>query len=226
MKNLVLSILFLCCAGAVTLLAADPWQKKPFTAWNDQDVQAVLKDSPWAHELAILIKGRADDIRDNNPAGGGGGGGGGMGGPGGGGGDRGSLTNSLTVRFVSALPVRQAMARQKFGDQVGTSPVVAKNLSTPDNYYVVGIEGHVPPGDPKDIKAKSALKVGKGKDSITPADVRLENGMIVLFFPREGHPITVEDGEVEVQLALPGQAGPLKRGFKLKNMVYNGKLEL
>jgi hypothetical protein len=50
--------------------------------------------------------------------------------------------------------------------------------------------------------------------------------MVVLFFPRDGHPIVLEDREVEVRVGLPGLAQPIRRAFKLKSMVYEGKLEL
>jgi hypothetical protein len=135
-------------------------------------------------------------------------------------------TLSLVVRFVSALPVRQAMMRARYGDKVGNSPEASKVLSTPDNYYVVALAGlRRPPGDVQAIKEKSALRV-KGKEPFGPVQVQAENGMIVLFFPREGHPIAVEDGEVEVQVRLPSLASPIRRSFKLKDMLYDGKLEL
>ena len=55
MKNRVFAIFFLCGAGAVMLLAADFWQKKPYTAWDATDIQRVLNDSPWAREVEILM---------------------------------------------------------------------------------------------------------------------------------------------------------------------------
>jgi hypothetical protein len=237
MKNRILSVLFLCGAGAFMLFAADSWRKKPYTAWNDEDVQKVLNDSPWARELNINAPtaGSGDSARSNSPlagAGGGpGGGGGGMGGRGrGGGGMEGAGSGAppvrLVVRFVSALPVRQAMMRAQYGDQVGNSPAAAKVLSTPDNYYVVALVGlRRGPGDLQTIKEKSTLRV-KGKDPFGPVQVLTEKGMIVLFFPREGHPVAVEDGEVEVQVRLPDLVGPIRRTFKLKDMVYDGKLEI
>jgi hypothetical protein len=138
----------------------------------------------------------------------------------------GTPTLRLVVRFVSALPVRQAMMRARYGDKVGNSPEAAKVLSTPDNYYVVALAGlRRPPGDVQAIKEKSTLRA-KGKEPFGPAQVRAENGMLVFFFPREGHPVAVEDGEVEVQVRLPDIVGPIRRSFKLKDMVHDGKLEL
>ena len=237
MKNLVLAVLVLCGAGAVMLLAADSWQKKAYTAWDAKDIQRILNDSPWAREVNILLNafgtagGRNDLPTSSNPvAGAGAKPGGGMGGRGGVNagmdGSRAAPTVRLVVQFVSALPVRQAMMRARYGDGVKNSPAAAKVLSAPDNYYVVALAGlRRPLGDVQAIKEKSTLRV-KGKEPFGPVQVQVENAMIVLFFPREGHPIALEDGEVDVQVALPGLTSPIRRAFKLKDMVYEGKLEL
>jgi hypothetical protein len=240
MKNIILSIFLLCAAGAVMLLAADSWRKKAYTAWDEKDVQKILNDSPWAREMDILLgalgtaggrpSGSDDTATSSSPIAGAGGGG--MSGRGGGNarmdgaGSRGAPTVRLVVRFVSALPVRQAMMRARYGDEVRNSPKAAQVLSTPDNYYVVAIAGlRRPPGDVQVVKEKSSLRV-KGKEPFGPVQVQVENTLIVLFFPREGHPVAVEDGEVEVQVQLPGLTSPIRLAFKLKDMVYEGKLEL
>lgn len=229
MRNTIFSVLFLCGAGALVLLAADSWRKKPYTAWDDAEVQKILNDSPWAREVDLISGDSGDVAHSISPLAGGGGGGGegGMGGRGGGNEADGPRAPSLrlVVRFVSALPVRQAMLRARYGDQVGDS-AAAKALSTPDNYYVVALAGlRRLPADVQVIKEKSSLRA-KGKNPFGPALVLTEKGMLVLFFPREGHPVAVEDGEVEVQVRLPDLVGPVRRSFKLKDMVYDGKLEL
>jgi hypothetical protein len=238
MKNLILSLFFLCAAGAIMLRAADPWQKKAYTAWDAKDIQKILNDSPWAREVNVIVVRRAGDSEDlprsSSPVAGAGDMGSGSGGGGMGGRGRNAGMESpggppavrLVVRFVSALPVRQAMMRAQFGDEVGKSPAAAKVLSTPENYYVVGLAGlRRPPRDIQSIKEKSVLRV-KGQEPFGPVQVQAEKAMIVLFFPREGHPIALEDGEVEVQVRLPDFTGPIRHTFKLKNMVYDGKLEL
>ncbi len=150
----------------------------------------------------------------------------GRGAGGGGFGPGGSPTVRFIVRFVSAMPLRHAMARARFGDQVGTSPEASKMLSIPDPFYVVAISGlRRPPKDLEAVKQASSLRA-KGKEPFLPVQARMENGMLVLVFPREGHPFTVEDREVEVQVRLPEMKDPIRRSFKLKDMVYQGKLEL
>lgn len=238
MKNLVFAVVVLCGAGAVMLPAADSWQKKPYTAWDAEDIQRVLNDSPWAREVEILRGALArgstgEDARSSSPVpgvgtspGGGGGGMGGRGGNAGVGGPGGAPTVRLVMRFVSALPVRQAMMRARYGNEVGNSPEAAKVLSGSDPYYVVALAGlRPPPGNVQAVKEKSTLRV-KGQEPFGPVQVRVESGMVVLFFPCEGHPVAVQDGEVEVQVRLPDLASPIRRSFKLKNMVYDGKLEI
>ena len=68
----------------------------------------------------------------------------------------------------------------------------------------------------------------KGKDAIHPdriQPVQTNQGMITVFmFPRTGQPIVLDDKEV----TLHQKMGPMdwKAKFALKDMVYNGKLEL
>ncbi len=237
MMKHISSVVLFCLAGAIMLLAADTWRKKAYAAWDEQDVLKILNDSPWAREVSILLGafgtagGRDDLPTSSSPvAGVGGNPGGGMGGRSGVNagmdGSRGAPTARLVVRFVSALPVRQAMMRARYGDAVEKSPAAAKVLSAPDNYYVVALAGlRHPLGDLQTIKEKSTLRI-KGKEPFGPVQVQVENAMIVMFFPREGHPITVDDGQVEVQVALPGLTSPIRCAFKLKDMVYEGRLEL
>jgi hypothetical protein len=65
--------------AAITLWAADFWTK-PYTEWNEKDIQKLMMDSPWAKKVSVAMS-----MGGGAPgAGGGGGGGGGRGGRGGG----------------------------------------------------------------------------------------------------------------------------------------------
>src|ERR1700740_3149217 len=59
--------------GAVALWAADFWQTKPFTDWDQKEAQKLLIDSPWARRVSI-------SLATNPQSGGKGGGRGGRGG--------------------------------------------------------------------------------------------------------------------------------------------------
>ncbi len=177
------------------------------------------------------------------PAAGGGGGDGGGGGGGGGGamGPSSGMSQDSTsiprvpvlVRWQSALPVRQAMARARWGAEAATSQEAAKLLTATVSYYVISISG-MPGGmlrgaGIEKVKAASTLKIGK-RPPVAPADVRVNVQQpaqieILLLFPRTGeNAITLEDKEVEV-IARLGSLD-VRRKFRLKDMVFDGKLDL
>ena len=261
-----------------SLIAADVWDKKPFTDWSPKEVDHMLTSSPWARETAATLAGgggaggmsggRGGGGRVGGRGGGGGGMGGGadvdasMGGAGGGGGGMGAGGGGMggagggaaaapqtmvLVRWQSALPVKQALVRGKFGSEAATAAEAKSVLANEEAYYVIaveklprmgmgrpgaegrGAEGKGPEGPERmrQMLARSTSLVRKGKEPIKPDDVKMamaEKTMTVYFiFPRT-EAITLEDKEVEFNTKL----GPLeiKRKFKLQDMVFAGKLAL
>lgn len=255
MKRLHLGILVALSLGAGALLAEEFWQKKKFSEWTQKEVQKMLKDSPWARPVEI----RLDVLGGARPGGGGGrrrgGGGGGFpdasvgtGGMGGedagmgGGMGRGAggmsapesvPTMTVHVRWRTALPIKQAIIRARFGDEATTSPEAAKLLASEETHYIVEIAGLPAPMlrvNPAQLQSSAQLRI-KNKPPIEAVDVKAGRDQnlvnLYLIFPRgqEGAPaITVDDKEVEVFL----RAGPLdiRRKFRLKDMVCAGKLEI
>jgi len=136
---------------------------------------------------------------------------------------------SVLVRWHSALPIKEAIARMKLGSEALTSPEGQRLLAPETASYIVGV-GPLPvqmiQKDAATIKSAATLSV-KGKDAIVPADVKLDRqgnaGNLILFFPRT-NPLTVEDNEVEFAFKL-GNLN-IKKKFKLKDMMFDGKLEL
>ena len=239
---------------SLTLWAAGFWEKKKFSEWSDKEVEKIMKDSPWSHTVEIPMGGGGGrgsgggggrggggrrggggggaNISDASNSGGGGGGdiggGGGGGGELGGGGGGGVQTMSLVVRWHSAMPVKQAVARLRFGAEAATAAEAAKVLAPDNTAYVVGV-GPMPMAmlrDPAAFKSSATISV-KGKDPIPAAEVKgdRQGNMVNLyvFFPR-AQAITVEDGEVEFAAKL--NTTSIKRKFKLKEMMFDGKLEL
>src|ERR1700722_698636 len=100
-------------AGATAVLAAEFWQSKPYTDWSDKEVARILTDSPWSRQVPLDM----NAMRANG--GGGGGMGGGGRGRGGGGGRGGTQQRSITIRWVSALPVKQALIKTRFPEKAG-----------------------------------------------------------------------------------------------------------
>jgi hypothetical protein len=241
--------------AAVSLLAADFWQTKKFTDWSDKEVQKILRDSPWARPVEVRLGGGGGAMmggggggRGGRRGGGGGaalpsaesGGGGldegGMGGRGGGGG-MGSIeappTQTVIVRWHTALPVKQAVVRARYGNEVGSSPEAAQILNRQETQYVVGIIGlpmAMAKTNPARLKSNALLRL-KGRAPIAADDVKAapdqRGANLYLFFPKTqpgSHVIALEDNEVEVSLKLGNTE--IKRKFKLKDMVFDGKLEI
>ena len=63
----------------LSLWAADFWQAKPYTEWNDKETQRLLDSSPWARQVEIARMGGGG--LDTPSGAGGPGGGRGRGGP-------------------------------------------------------------------------------------------------------------------------------------------------
>ena len=157
---------------------------------------------------------------------------GGMGGRGGGGGRSGGGQRSsttpgkapeLTVRWESALPIREA--ELKSGDT--SAPAIDE-----DHFAIVvlGVPRRMTDSDEKKLASevkKHALLKREGKKDFKPSDVQVlqrEDGPVFIFlFPRSTE-ITKADGRIE----FDAQIGPLKliEPFNVEEMVYDGKLEL
>ena len=255
MNRLWLAILITLSLGAAALCGADFWTKKKFQDWTEKEAQKMTKDSPWARPVEVRMDagggggmggGGGRGGRGKGGGGGGmpsaasggadeGGGGGGMGRSGGGGaeGIQPPPTRTVVIRWHTALPVKHAVARLRFGDEAATSPEAAKMLARQEQQYVVGISG-LPPqfvrGKPEQLQSAAVLKI-KGQPPIQALDVKGDRDQVgvnlYLFFPKSqpgSHVITLEDNEVEVVLKLANTE--IKRRFRLKDMVYEGKLEI
>lgn len=247
MKKLIPLLLSL----GVCLWAADFWKEKPFTEWSKKDIEKLETTSPWAKLVSVSMGGGGGvEGRGGRGGGRGGGGGGGGGsdsdamGTGGGAGGRGTQDVGggvgqgggngamLTIRWLSALPMREVTALQKFGDKADSSPDAKKLLDEDQKVYAIlvsGLPGRVVRNDDqaKESLLKGTSLVVKGKGPILPTSVQVggpsQKGLVLFIFPRTA-PIDLDDKEVEFESKL----GPLavKQKFHLKDMVYKGKLEL
>lgn len=223
----------------VGLVAADFWQK-PFMQWSDKDTARMMKDSPWAKSVAVSMGGPGGGGPPIGPGGGGGGGFGGGGPQGGGGSEFGPgaqgaapPTFDVVARWQSALPIREAFARLKYGAEADKSAEAKKLLDPQDIPYEIvltGAMGMYLAGKPGDV-AKALSDVSTLSSSRTGAlkPIQIEVGkpgptMTVVFAFSRSMPFTVEDKEVEFVTKMG--ASNLKYKFKLKDMVVNGKLEM
>ncbi len=235
---------------ACSAFAADFWQKKKYTDWTDDDIRKLMSDSPWAKTVTVALKGFGAPPAVL-PMGGGGGGGGRRGGGGGGGdaggegggmgaggGEAGSMMGGspgtqIAIRWRSALPVRQAIARYSALREAPNAAAAAEALTRPMQVYsveIAGLPSKAVPMDPEQIKDNAELRV-KNQSPLRPAEVRIEaqgrNTAVYLLFYRTqagARAIQLADNEVEVFLQL--EAGKISKKFKLKDMVFAGQLEL
>ena len=122
----------------------------------------------------------------------------------------------LIVRWESALPVRQALAKLKPG------PFVDRELTD----YVIAVIG-APRSVTGGEVARDGILVAKGKPALRSSDVqfipRERTADIFFVFPRSA-PLAVDVKDVEFSARI----GPLnvRAKFHLKDLVYQGKLEL
>ncbi len=221
------------------LVAADFWQK-PYTEWSDKDTAKMMTNSPWAKSASVSMGGPGGGAPQAMPAGGGFGGGA-PGGPQGGGGSefgpgaQGSSppTFDVVARWQSALPIRQAFVRLKFGAEADKSVEAAKILEQQERPYEIVLSGAMgmflggKPGDAAKALGEVSFLSSSRTGAIKAAQVEVgkpgKTMDVVFAFPRS-MPFTVEDKEVEFATKLG--ASNLKYKFKLKDMVVNGKLEM
>lgn len=246
---------FLILIPALALVAEDQapppaWATKPVATWTQEEAQQVLKDSPWAKSVTPGIvrdnpENRGYPQRPMGRRGGFGFPGGGY--PGGGypGGypqqnpypqnpppkDSGTADEKapvLTVRWESALPVREAELKARDEN--------APTLEDENHYAVAvyGIPASVVNGDLKSIadecKKKTTLS-RDGKKDLKPSSVqvlRREDGPVVLILflkPKNAkEAITKDDRRVEFDSQIRRYS--ISQGFYLDDMTFQGKTEL
>ena len=135
--------------------------------------------------------------------------------------------NPTPISWRSALPLKQAAARQQAGN--GAIPPEAEAaLAREDELYVVAIQG-LPPqytqsGPTRTIDAflrragKPDIPATRGASQPAPG-----GALLLVGFPRTD-PITLAGGEVEFDVKIGALA--VKKKFKLKDMIFHGRLEL
>jgi hypothetical protein len=204
--------------------AADFWTVKPYTAWTEKEARTVMEDSPWAALVSAALP-PAGPVPTVDAVGGRGGGGGGGRGDDFGAGPR---RVRVTISWRSSLAVKQALTRAQMGSGSTPPPEAEAFLSREELFYVVGLEGippqYVRPGSGTTVE--SFLR-RNGKPPIPAQQAGAQPGrgpaMLLIAFPRTDA-ITLEDGEVE--FTAKWGVFEVKKKFKLKDMVFEGKLAL
>lgn len=244
--------------SAGILLAADFWTTKPFTEWSDKEIAKIVSDSPWAKRVSLSM-GLPPGGMDTPGAGGrrggagavgggvsgdasaqipgGGGGGGGLSGGDMGGGPGGGVAPSITfiVRWQTAMPVKQALMKNKYGAEAAGSEEAKKFLAQEEKNYVVVLQGlpkmlagAAAQGENGVEKFKQGIALQrKGKQPILAEKLQIvpqeKTVDLYILFPR-ADAISIEDKEVEFVCKMP--RSDVKQKFKLKDMMFQDKLAL
>jgi len=90
MVGTIILLSAICFIGASGVMAADFWETKDFTKWSNKECASLLTNSPWAYELKLYRQGRLGSSD----------------------GAEGQAYVKYNIRFISALPIRQAQVRQ------------------------------------------------------------------------------------------------------------------
>ncbi len=229
------------------LTAADFWQAKKPSEWSDKEFNKIITDSPWSRASIVTMSGgggnrgggeggsRGGGAGETGRGGGGGGGGGRKGGGGGeGGGGGGNMPSiSMQIRWQSSRPVKLALAHLKFGAEAATKPEIMEMVNREEKDYLIMIEGF-PPAMARQSQERLISNLKKncaihcqGKDDLLPTDVQTgqnaKGPVAIVVFPKKD-PFSLDDKEVEFSMKMGNTT--VKRKFKLKDMVFDGKLAM
>jgi len=216
-------------AAAASAWAKDVWNEKKPSEWTEEDIQQILTKSPWAKDASIFDTaahkglstaplggglsrrraGTSSTAGNRRPSGGS------------------SNAWSATVRWDSALPIRDALKAPKTPDV--------------DGNYMIALVGDIPgvgvPSDDDDpAERQQKLSFLKETTRLERKDDPLELQRVkiaprtpqspagTLFYFSRVFPITAEDKQV----TFVTKVGPLevKCKFTLREMLYRGNLEL
>lgn len=232
-------------SGMIALLLTSPlaisaqWDKKPYTEWTDADVQKMLNNSPWSRTHTVttaraLFRSPSSQQPAAQP--------GTIAPPN-------SVYVNFRVRFFSAKPIRQALSRMiELQKKKGMDEQLAGQLKAFAageflDYIIVTVTcdssepganfqealGLLQKTGTGEIKNDTFLET-KGGHRVFLQEYQTphSDGFGARFiFPRlvDGKPfITAEGDEVRFYSHL-SDTYKLDQRFKIKNMVYDGKLE-
>lgn len=228
-------------AAAIALCAGDVWNSKDYTKWSAQDVNRMLTDSPWAKQASALFgtvprevdrsvipppgastnnMGGTRGVTDGRWDGG-------VGPPV----DDSAPKLPVTIRWESALPVREALLRSRSGDHLSVFGDAHAKLNGPGSNYIITVIGLLTNDQSRDRERVrkelmgAAKLVRTGKAPVRPEDVELDAtaNAIQVFFPRTD-PISLNEREVTFELQFGSMT--VQKKFRLKTMIYKGKLDL
>lgn len=218
--------------SAVFLLGKDFWEK-PFSEWKSEEIMKMLTKSPWS-EQHVFTRQLMSGIRSSGV-----------------GGEQ-EIFDSYTIRLFSALPVRQAYVRmlqlnhkydgmspeqkQRFDADTsaflgGEKPdiVIALDFSSNDQRMQMDVRRVLQAQTTPHLKDRIYLTTDSAgriplKEYFPPGQ---DGTGAKLIFPRsiDGKPVvTPEDKELRFDFEVPSLDHNVFVTWKVKKMIYRGKL--
>jgi len=163
-----LCILILTAASGVFLFAADFWEGKPFTTWDEKECTAILTKSPWTFSNSFGDVTNIGMIET------------------GGHGER-EINVTFRFRFLSAKPVRAAFTRLRVLKNPTSAPPedkIRQLVESPpdaDNHVALQIEFSVDPPSSREMQRIHSFLLNAGLANFR--DARLETSNKVLVAP-------------------------------------------
>ena len=225
----------LLAVGAIAVSAQ--LNKKPYTEWSDKEAHKMLDDSPWGQTQTVSNTSRMFNT-----------------GPGSGVAGRAPVEGSadhinFRIRFLSSKPIRQAFSRlieishkDDMNDQLAAQIKAFAAGDFPD-YVVIAVDVDATEQKGQLQQATSLLQTRSTAELKNGTYLTVKNGQRLFLqefqppkrdglgarfiFPRlvDGKPFVTEDsGEVKFYSEL-SNALTLNARFKVKDMIFNGKLE-
>jgi hypothetical protein len=234
---LLVVVLFL----VLPLAVSAQWEKKTYTEWTDKEAQKVLNDSPWGKTQVFtsnvsMFRGPTSGRQGQSTS------------------ATSSNTDNAThvnfrIRFLSAKPIREALTRMvEVKQKQPVSGELAAHLKSLvdtefNDYIIITVScdsqqvgsnvqeaiGLLRTRGTAELKNSTFLEVKGGKRLfLQEYQAPREDGIGARFiFPRlvDGKPfITPESEEIHFVTEL-SSSYRLDRRYKLKDMMYDGKLE-
>jgi hypothetical protein len=216
--GVLFSAIFLMSLSAA--LGADFWLKKDYKEWSDKECQSLLTKSPWAEAYKVYGSGLGVS------------------------GAEGAGYIEFDVQLYTALPVRQAIAKLRKLDEAKTKELlegvpadkVIVNVSYSTNVSQADMDlARYWQSSNLAVFQNSVFLIGSKSGKVSISDYKVSQGgghSFQFIFPRtkDGKDLlSPEDKTLILQFnyqAIQGMGdGKGQIEFKVKNMMYNGKIE-
>ncbi len=207
--------------AALLLWAAEPWEKKPYTEWTQDEVAEILLRSPWAR---LVNTGASSSVLVNLPA---------LSGPG----IDVRIPDIFVVQWISALTVRQAKFRvAEWQGSVDEKEAAAAGLLTSPAEHMIVV--YVPSTltfrglNEAKVRESAYLRLKRSNHKISSSSVQLvERDSRLVYaefrFPRQiaGVPAIPGD-EQKLTFSCDLSKRRVSADFDLRKMVRDGKPDL